>query len=377
MDPQMLIDTTAMTDIPAPHWFVQFFKTLGFTLHSIPMNVWYAGILVAMLLAAFGPPAGKRFSARLMMQMPVIVAFGVNLGIVPLLFLQAAYGKVFYPATILMAWPWLAIVFLVIPAYYAVYYYAFAIRKGRDALTWRHHAAGWGAAVVFFAVGFLFTHGLSLMVRVDAWPELFMAHNQAGAALGTATNLGDPTLWPRWLMFWGLALTTTAAWMVLDSAWMGVGEGRAYRCWVRRFAPVLYTVGFAWFAIFGSWYVFGTWLPQVRDAMWSIPNVLLTLATGAAGALPLMLMWSSQTRTFSRWQATAIAAAQVLVIGLNATSRQVVQNIELRGYYDVLAQPTSVEWGPLVMFLVTMVAGLAVIVWLVVQAVRASANPAV
>ena len=372
MDPQTLIDTGSFSAIPAPHWFIQFFKTLGFTLHAVPMNLWYAGILVAMLLVAVGPPAGRRFSARLMMQMPVIVAFGVNLGIVPLLFLQTAYGKVFYPATILMAWPWLAIILLVILAYYGVYYYAFALRRGPGALNWRHQAAGWGSAILFVAVGFLFANGMSLMVRIDAWPELFLAHNQAGAALGTATNVTDPSLWPRWLMLFGLALTTTAAWMVLDAAWFGVGEGRAYRCWVRRFAPVLYAVGAAWFAIFGTWYVFGTWPPLVREVMWSFPTALLTLLTGAAPLLPLALMWLPGTKTFSRPLAAGIAAAQLAVLGINGVSRQLVQNIELRGYYDVLAQPTSVEWGPLVMFLVTFVFGLAVIAWLVSWAVRAS-----
>ena len=370
MDPQMLIDTGSLNAIPAPHWFIQFFKSLGFTLHSVPMNLWYAGILVAMLLFAAGPPAGRRFSARLMLQMPVIVALGVNLGVVPLLFVQAAYGKVFYPATILMAWPWLAIVFLVIPAYCAVYYYAFAVRDG--ALTWRHQAAGWGAAAAFVVVGFLFANGMSLMVRVDAWLDLFLAHNQAGAALGTASNATDPTLWPRWLMLFGLALTTTAVWMVLDAAWFGVGEGRAYRCWVRRFAPVLYAVGAAWFAVFGTWYVFGTWPPLVWQTMWSFPAVLLTLLTGAAPLAPLALLWLPRTRTFSRPLAAGIAAAQFGVIGINAASRQIVQNIELRGYYDILAQPTSVEWGPLVMFLVTFVLGLAMIGWLISCAVKAS-----
>ena len=47
--------------------------------------------------------------------MPVIVAVGVNLGVVPLLFVQLAYHRVFYPATILMAWFWLGIIVLLIP----------------------------------------------------------------------------------------------------------------------------------------------------------------------------------------------------------------------------------------------------------------------
>ena len=64
--------------------------------------------------------------------MPVIVAVGVNLGVVPLLFIQLAYYKVFYPATILMAWFWLGIIMLLIPAYYGVYAYAMRLRGEND-----------------------------------------------------------------------------------------------------------------------------------------------------------------------------------------------------------------------------------------------------
>ena len=109
--------------------------------------------------------------------MPVIVAVGVNLGIVPLLFVQLAYYKVFYPATILMAWFWLAIIVLLIPAYYGVYAYAWGLRGRRASreqgttvcayrewgqtflsasigtACWRI-AAGWCAAVFFVRSAF-------------------------------------------------------------------------------------------------------------------------------------------------------------------------------------------------------------------------------
>ena len=85
-------------------------KTIGFTLHAVPMNLWYAGIVVAMLLTVVGGEQGRRFSARLMRQMPVIIALGINFGIVPLLFIQVGFGSIFYPATILMARPWLLVV---------------------------------------------------------------------------------------------------------------------------------------------------------------------------------------------------------------------------------------------------------------------------
>ena len=102
----------------------------------------------------------------------------------------------------------------------------------------------------------------------------------AGAALGTALNVADPTLWPRWLLMFGLALGTTAAWMVVDAAWFAARESEAYRAWARRFAPKLAAVGVAWFAAAGSWYVFGTWPGELRETMFGGPLIVLTLATG-------------------------------------------------------------------------------------------------
>ncbi len=129
IDPHALIDTTTAVGLPAPVWFIELFKWLGFSLHAVPMNLWYAGILVAMWLTALGNEHGRRFSARLMAQMPVIIAMGINLGIVPLLFVQVGFSRIFYPATVLMAWFWFAIIVLLLPAYYGVYVYAFGLAE--------------------------------------------------------------------------------------------------------------------------------------------------------------------------------------------------------------------------------------------------------
>jgi len=73
-----------------------FFKVLGFTLHMIPMHLWYTGILLAMLLQWRGGEETRRLSRRLMQPMPILIALGINFGIVPLLFTQVAYYKVFF-----------------------------------------------------------------------------------------------------------------------------------------------------------------------------------------------------------------------------------------------------------------------------------------
>ena len=207
MNPQMLVDRVSPAGVPAPVWFVQFFKWLGFTLHAVPMNLWYAGLLVAIVLHLRRNEHARRFAARLLQQMPIIVAVGVNLGIVPLLFVQLAYYKFFYPATILMAWFWLAIIGLLIPAYYGVYAYAWGLHdEAKDAMPSVEAVGPAGLRPsCFLCIGFLFANGLSLMDHVERWPELWKAHSHAGAALGTALNTGDPTLWPRWLMMFGLA----------------------------------------------------------------------------------------------------------------------------------------------------------------------------
>ncbi|HXF06714.1 MAG TPA: hypothetical protein VNM72_15060, partial [Blastocatellia bacterium] len=52
----------------------------GFTLHLVPMSLWYAGIILALLLHWRGDEQARRLSARLMQQMPIIIAPGVTLG---------------------------------------------------------------------------------------------------------------------------------------------------------------------------------------------------------------------------------------------------------------------------------------------------------
>jgi hypothetical protein len=368
MDPNLLVDST-MPSIPAPWWFVQFFKALGFTLHAVPMNLWYAGLLVALWLHSFGSADGRRFSARLLQQMPIIVAFGVNLGIVPLLFVQLAYYKAFYPATILMAWFWMAIIGLLIPAYYAVYAYAWGLRCGEKGLAAWRVVAGWCAAIFFVGIGFLFANGLSLMDHVGRWPEMWRTTSASGATLGTALNVGDATLWPRWLLMFGLALGTTAIWIVVDAHFlMGPTTNEGYQRWAIGAARKLYTVGMVWAAAAGAWYVFGTWSDAVQNKMLHGPLLALTIATAVVPGLPWLLLMTANWCDDKRATVAAAAVCQLGVLGVNAASRQIVQNFNLRLFdLDVVAQAESVQWSPLLLFLVVFVLGLAVIGWMIVQ----------
>jgi len=372
MDPHVLIDPSS-APLPAPWWFIQFFKALGFTLHLVPMNLWFAGLLVAVLLRAAGGEHAAVFSRRLMRQMPILVAYGVNFGIVPLLFIQLAYHQFFYPATILTAWSWMAIVGLLIPAYYGVYIYAMGLGDDdpRGPAPSRR-LVGWGSAVLFMVIGFLFVNGLSLMEHAEVWPLAWKNHQVAGAATGTAMHLYDVGVLPRWLLMFGLALGTTAAWIVLDAAWLAGQESDAYRRWASRFALGLATLGSLWFAAAGSWYVFGAWSGELRGQMFAWPSVVLTVATAAAPGLPVLLLAFVVFRGLARGTALAVAAAQLGVLAINAISRQVVQNVRIGAFADLAHRPTAVEWSPLALFLALFVLAALVIAWMVAQVVKAA-----
>jgi hypothetical protein len=369
IDPAQLIGPSSALGAPAPYWFLVFFKVLGFTLHTAFMHVWFAGSIVALLLGRSGGVHSQLLSARLLRRMPIVIAYGVNFGIVPLLFTQVAYYKVFYPATILMAWPWFSIFVLLTVAYYGTYLYAGGLHEG-SRLTPLRHAAGWTAAILFLAIGFLFTNAFSLMANVAAWPHLWLTSSVAGAPMGTALNLGDPTLWPRWLMMFGIALTTTAAYIGIDSSLFAVETPDPYRQWGRGFAFKLYSFGVFWFACAGLAYL-ATWPVELRDAAFSGWRAALMLLTALAPGLPWLLLMR-QSRSGERRALTwAVGIAQFGVLALNAVSRQVVQNLQLDRFVDVVSEPVSLQWSPLLSFLVLFVAGVAVIIWMLSKAVAA------
>lgn len=228
MDPHALVAPPSPLGYPAPFWFLELFKVFGFSLHVMPMNLWYAGALLAAILSTFGRGNARLVGHHIARALPFALAFGINFGIIPLLFMQVAYHRVFYPATVLMAWPWFAVFWLVMIAYFALYLHRLTITGYRYPKLGR--AGGWLAGGVFVLVGFIFANALSLMTRVDHWWDIFKHANVAGAATGAALNTGDPTLIPRWLFMFALAVTTTAAYIMVDAAYLSTREkiGRAH-----------------------------------------------------------------------------------------------------------------------------------------------------
>ena len=362
------VDPSTLGPLPAPFWFIQFFKVLGFILHMVPMNLWFAGMFLTLVLyRREGHP--RQWAERLATLMPVIIAFGVNFGIVPLLFIQVAYPWAFYPATILTAWFWLAIIGLLLVAYYGVYAFAFGVKPDRPMPAWRY-AAGWVAAVFFLIIAILFSNGMSLMAAPERWKAIWLAHQVAGAATGTGHNFADSSLWHRWPMVLGMAFLTTAAWSVIDGIFFDPKADARYRQWLAKFAFVIGIIGAVIYVGSGTGYVFGSWPKEVFQYMWSGWRLPLTILTGASPALVLIVLFIIWSRGLSPLTAVLAGVAQLVVIALNAVSRQIVQNIELAHYAPVWKIPEKPDWGPMALFLGTFAVGTLVLVWMLQQLVR-------
>ncbi len=391
------VDAASQPPLPAPFWFIQFFKGLGFFLHQIPMHLWFVGTLLAVALGVYGCVNGKTFSRRFARQLPFLIALGINFGIVPLLFIQVAYPKAFYNATILIAWPWLFVIALLIPAYYGVYLYATSKKAASPDMSsecdqpkcqrllkqWKIPlAAGWMAAGCLMLISLIFATGFSVLVAgPERWLHLWETTNVAGAVTGVSLNLLSLAFWSRWLLTAGLALGTLSAWVTLDSGFFADSESDAYHDWSQRFAMLL-AVGQACIAtVAGAVYVW-TWKVSLGIVGWTIMLIGLAMLW-----LPLLL-WAKFAIT--RWNAVrerlrsgvhgldfpmqkvgksqviVLVVSQLIVLLSHTTARQLLQNAQVENVYTggVGSQPIDPQWSAIALFLISFVGGAVAIGWM-------------
>jgi len=373
MDPHSLAAPPNPLGYPTPFWFIELFKVLGFSLHVAPMNLWYAGTIVAVLLGAFGRGHAKTVGNHIARALPFALAFGINFGVIPLLFMQVAYYQYFYPATVLMAWPWFMVFWIVMVGYFCVYLYHLATENRGPARFGRY--AGWLSAGAFVVVGFVFANALSLTSAPGRWWGIFRGANVAGGATGLAINWGDPTLVPRWLFMFSLAVLTTAVFIKLDAAYLTRRSDDDYRLYASRFAFAMYSVGLLMFIGVGSWYIFGTRAFAFPRAMANpVMRVIFPLTMISPGAPWLLLLIGVKSR--ARLWAGLAGIAQFGVIALNAVSRQWLQNVELGHYTDLAAKPVDLQLSALIVFLVLFVIGVGLIVWMLSKAIEANRRAA-
>ncbi len=413
-----LFDVAASQGLPAPFWFVQLFKTLGFALHLIPMGLILVGLPFSTIFWLVGGVNAKRLAQRIFQQIPVVIALGINFGIVPLLFVQLAYPKAFYTPTILVAWHWLGILPLTLVAYYASYLSASGAKREK---LWS--TAFWAcvATLCFIGVGLIFSSVWTLFERPYEWETILnnsarsfkelggLALGGQGAASGLGLYWRDASIFLRFGGIVGLAFYALATWVVFDAYYVYNGPraltkeeqaalkesameeeeeeegGKRRRKRIRK--PIqedpgkfqFWSVSIAFLFVFLGVLTIVPTLGQyalqsaeaLRNVEWWNNTLWIVLLVGIITSLtlPILFLTIAKFRKMSgRALACCMTVCELALVGFYATMRQVLQNVRLHPYFDpsALNDPNAVQWSPILAFIGAFLLVVVLIIALVV-----------
>lgn len=353
MDVQNLIPPTSV--IPLPWGLAEVFMIAGFVIHILFMNMIFGAGLFALVHSLHqdkNNPTPKAVSKLL----PTGVALTVNFGVVPLLFMQVLYGHLFYISDVLMALWWLGVIFVLILAYYSAYVFDFAFdrlaRVGR-LLTLTLFL------VSMLYVSFLFSNNFTLMLTPELWPAYF---DHPG---GTLLNLTEPTLLPRWLHF--VVASIAVGGLAVALYW--TERSRRGKIPAGDALPLIQS-GMRWFAwgsaaqvVVGLWFLVS--LPQTIMLQFMGQDGLSTaiFILGLCSAI-LVLIFAFQSKPW------ASAGALLTTVLIMAILRELVRAAYLATYFKVSDLPVAAQISPILLFLVALVGGVLVMVWVLKAAAQ-------
>ncbi len=149
--------------LPGPVWLFTALLLVVFTLHVAAMNSALGGGIWTLWNYLRGRhsehPYSRRLANELATMLPVFLAFTVTLGVAALLFVQVLFGNFLYASSILIGVLWLAVIPLVMVAYYGFYYFSYTAEKGKG-------ISGCVLAIsvcVLLGIAFIFVNNMTLM----------------------------------------------------------------------------------------------------------------------------------------------------------------------------------------------------------------------
>ncbi len=344
MIPASLIPTPDAIPVPWGWFYVLLIVT--FLLHILVMNAMLGGGIIALISSLSGGTENTQLCKEFSYKWPYTIAFAVNMGVAPLLFVQVLYGHFIYSSSILMAVWWFSIVAMLILAYYSAYIYDFKfdVLKGTKIFFLEF------TVMVLLIIAFFFTNNMTLMLSPERWTAYF---NNAG---GTLLNLSDPTVIPRYLHFVIGAVAIAGLYLAL------IGHLNLRKSPIDK--QILIDKGIKYFTVataiqifFGLWFLLA--LPK---------SVMMAFMGGSAygtGLLVIGIVLAAAALYFGHKKNLMAASGTALILlVIMILIRDLVRILYLQPYFTVSDLAVKPEYSPLIFFLVVFIAGLGMIAYM-------------
>lgn len=352
--------------LPAPVWLLQALLFVTFVLHLIPMNMTVGG-LVILAQGEISQRLSESVVRWIRGYLPVTTAFTITTGVAPLLFIQVLYGQLFFPAAVLIAWAWFAVIIALLIGYYGIYAYSLASDKlGR----WRSWVVI-GSTLLFLYIAFAFNNVITLMSTPFRWWEFWQERNPS---THFNLNLWEPTLFPRFAHFVLGAIAFSGLTTALYGSTVYKRDENAGRQLVRT--------GTSWFVgatvinyFFGALFLFTheqqIWQAFIGGDLWATVTLWGGVALSLVSIITALLSRKS-TRPLPLTIASmaTISLTIIAMVGVKFLVRSMLIARHAPNF-DLSQTPVQPQWGIIVLFVVLLLAGLGLVAWMVFQLQRA------
>ncbi|MBW2613232.1 MAG: hypothetical protein JRD49_06285 [Deltaproteobacteria bacterium] len=344
MDPLSLIPTP---DVIPVHWgWLKFFLIATFFLHLLFMNTMLGISIIALAQSLFKTPGSTSINREISAKLPYTIAFTVNMGVAPLLFIQVLYGQFIYTSSLLMAVYWLSITAILIIAYYSAYLYHYTF-----------DAAG-SARTIFMAItvvnlliiGFFFSNNMTMMLSPDSWVRYFDAPG------GTLLNLAEPTLIPRYLHFVLSAVAGGGLFLAIVWELKARRHENHYQERIQQSLRWFIGATLLQFAI-GTWWLFT--LPE------HVARIFMGGSTPATALFILGMLGTILALIFGfKGRVRPCAGVTILTILVMVLMRDQMRTAFLKPYFELAMLETNPQYGSLILFLIALGIGGAAIAYM-------------
>ncbi|RLD69464.1 MAG: hypothetical protein DRJ29_07470 [Bacteroidetes bacterium] len=324
------------------HWlWFQVLLIATFFIHMILMNLLLGGSLLT-LWDLFTGKLEKRTSGSI----PTLVALTVNFGVPPLLFVQLLYGHLFYSSSVMLAVPWILVVPILILAYYGAYIF---IKKSDKAPVLSKGALIFTSVSLLY-IAFIFVNNNTLALQPGRWGIYF---EDPG---GWNLNLGEPTLWSRYLHFLLAALAIGALGRAIAYHFSKTAK-KEKEIQIRRNLKIFAWITVVQFAV-GSWF----WL-TMPETVWKTfmgESFFATFMMVTGWLLALLILHSAFTGRLK---------SAMILGGLEVLNMVIVRDLARGAYLKDIFKPSQLENmgepSALIVFLLIFAVGLLAIYYMI------------